>query len=111
MFLDAQSRDMNHFSYHSEQVHSVFVNGKGQTRRNIVDIKDGKGIKAVETYTVDGKRKQRNEKQLTSNELECIQKNKFIPGLFKDCIKPLKAIKTRKHKLLKRGKSRKTRVY
>jgi hypothetical protein len=100
---------MNHFSYHSEQVHSAYVNGKGQTRRNIVDIKDGKGMKAVETYTVDGKLKQRNEKQLTANELDCIQKNKFIPGLFKDCIKPLKQVTTRKQKALKRGKSRKSR--
>jgi hypothetical protein len=87
---------MDHFSYHSEQVHSVFSKGKGQTRRNIVDIKNGKGTKAVETYTVDGKRLHRNEKQLTPAELDCIKHNKFIPGLFKDCIKPLKANKPSK---------------
>ena len=80
---------MDHFSYHSEQVHSVFQKGKGQTRRNIVDIKDGKGTKAVETYDVNGKRISRKEKNLTSSELECIQRNKFVPGLFKDCVKPL----------------------
>jgi hypothetical protein len=90
---------MNTFSYKSEQVHSVFVKGKGQTRRNIVDIKNGQGIKAVETYTVDGKLKDRNEKQLTQTELDCIKRNKFVPGLFKDCIKPLKSS----------NKSRKTR--
>jgi hypothetical protein len=89
---------MDHFSYHSEQVHSVFVKGKGQTRRNIVDIKNGKGYKAVETYTANGEKKQRIEKPLTSNELDCIKRNKFIPGLFKDCIKPLKLAKTRKRK-------------
>jgi hypothetical protein len=81
---------MNTFSYHSEQVHSVFSKGKGQTRRNIVDIKNGKGSKAVETYSVDGKIKHRNEKQLTQTELDCIKRNKFVPGLFKDCIKSLK---------------------
>ena len=80
---------MNHFSYHSEQVHSAFQNGKGHTQRNIVDIKDGKGTKAVETYDVNGKSLSRKEKALTASELECIHKNKFIPGLFKDCIKPL----------------------
>lgn len=86
---------MDHFSYHSEQVHSAFQNGKGQTRRNIVDIKEGKGTKAVETYDVNGKRVSRQEKTLTASELECIQKNKFIPGLFKDCIKPLRLGATR----------------
>jgi hypothetical protein len=75
------------------------VKGKGQTRRSIVDIKNGQGTKAVETYAADGKIKQRNEKQLTQTELDCIKRNKFVPGLFKDCIKPLKAI----------NKSRKTR--
>ncbi len=90
---------MEHFSYHSEQVHSSFQKGKGQTRRNIVDIKDGKGSKAVETYDVNGKRISRQEKKLTSSELECIQRNKFIPGLFKDCIKPMRsATKTRRRK-------------
>jgi hypothetical protein len=90
---------MEHFSYHSEQVHSSFQKGKGQTRRNIVDIKDGKGSKAVETYDVNGKRISRQEKKLTPSELNCIQRNKFIPGLFKDCIKPMRsATKTRRRK-------------
>lgn len=92
---------MNAFSYHSEQVHSVFENGKGQTRRNIVDIKDGKGYKAVETYTAKGDLKGRKEKKLTREELECIQKNKFVPGLFKDCIRSIKGGN--------RGKTRKNR--
>ena len=88
---------MNHFSYHSEQIHSAFKNGKGQTRRNVVDIKNGKGYKAVETYQADGKRKSRVQKDLSIQELQCIQKSKFIPGLFKDCIKPMRpALKTRR---------------
>ncbi len=94
---------MDHFSYHSEQVHSVFVKGRGQTRRNIVDIKNGQGYKAVETYTSNGEKKQRTEKPLTSAELDCIKRNKFIPGLFKDCIKPLRPAKTRKQKRSKRN--------
>lgn len=91
---------MNHFSYHSEQVHSVFENGKGQTRRNIVNIKNGEGYKAVETYTAKGKLAKRKEKKLTPSELECIQKNKFIPGLFKDCIGRInnRGNKTRKNR-------------
>lgn len=81
---------MNHFSYHSEQVHSVFENGKGKTRRNIVNIKNGKGFKSVETYSNKGKLLTRKQKKLKKSELSCIRKNKFIPGLFKDCIKTRK---------------------
>jgi len=80
---------MDSFSYHSEQVHSLFKHGKGQTRRNIVSIRNGKGIKAVETYSMDGKHLKRKELPLTDKELQCIAKNKFVPGLFKDCITPL----------------------
>jgi hypothetical protein len=80
---------MDHFSYHSEQVHSEFKKGKGQTRRNSVSIKDGKGKKAVEVFSAEGKVLSRKEKTLTASELECIKRNKFIPGLFKDCVKPL----------------------
>jgi hypothetical protein len=87
---------MSSFSYHSEQVHSVFQKGKGETRRNIVDIKNGKGTKAVETYDASGARKSRKEKKLTSKELECISRNKFIPGLFRDCIKPLASARPNK---------------
>ncbi len=81
---------MDHFSYHSEQVHSTFSNGKGETRRNTVSIKNGKGYKSVETYTAEGKLKKKAQKDLTVKELECIQRNKFIPGLFKDCVKPMR---------------------
>ena len=98
---------MNHYSYHSEQVHSAFANGKGQTRRNIVDIKNGHGYKSVEIYRVDGTQIQRVEKHLSKSELDCIKRNKFIPGLFKDCIQPIRLQKTRKYKSPKRGKSRK----
>ena len=95
---------MNSFSYHSEQVHSMYKNGKGQTRRNIVSIQDGKGIKAVEVYTADGSQLSRKELPITAKELECIEKNKFIPGLFKDCIhmpnvtRPKRTVRRKKNK-------------
>ena len=89
---------MAHFQYHSEQLHSTFENGKGETRRNLVDIQNGKGIKAVETYSVEGKQISRKEKPLTDKEIQCIQKGQFIPGFFTDCVRPLKSSKTRKVK-------------
>jgi hypothetical protein len=79
-------KPLNHFSYHSEQVHSAFANGRGETRRNIVSIKNGKGYKMVETYGSDGKVKTKKRIPLKPNELSCIRRNKFIPGLFKKCI-------------------------
>lgn len=100
---------MDHFSYHSEQVHSFYENGKGQTRRNVVDIKDGKGTKAVETYKVDGTLKSRKEKILTPSELECIKKNQFIPGLFKDCIHPLKNNSSTRKARPKRSQTRRNK--
>jgi len=79
---------MDHFSYHSDQTHAMFRNGKGQTRRNIVSVKDGKGKKIVEFYDVDGKQVKHSEKSLTQKELDHIQQNRFIPGLFKNCTEP-----------------------
>ena len=89
---------MDHFSYSSEQIHSMFQSGKGVTQRNIVSIKDGKGTKASETYSASGKQLGRTEKDLTAKELECIQRNEFIPGLFKDCIRPLSLKNTTRKK-------------
>jgi len=79
---------MNYFSYHSEQIHKVNINGKSSTRRNIVDIKNGKGYKELNT---NGKSKR---KALTKKELSCIQNGKFVPGLFNNCIQPLRPNKT-----------------
>jgi hypothetical protein len=94
---------MNHFSYHSEQVHSDFRNGKGQTRRNIVDVKNGAGTKSVEVYDASGKVKTKKEKVLTESELNCIKRNQFIPGLFKDCVKSLSLPKPRHSRTRKRS--------
>jgi hypothetical protein len=92
---------MDHFSYSSEQIHSMFTSGKGVTQRNIVSIKNGKGTKASETYSANGKQLGRTEKELTVKELECIQRNEFIPGLFKDCIRPLKTRQKNKTRRLR----------
>jgi hypothetical protein len=70
------------FAYHSEQIHSE----GGKTRRNIVSIKNGKGYKSVEIFGANGKVKTRKRRALKKSELDCIHRNKFIPGLFKDCI-------------------------
>lgn len=92
------------FSYHSEQVHSIYENGKGMTRKNLVKINNGKGHKAVETYDVKGHKLNSAKKALTPKEITCIKKGQFIPGLFRDCVKPLKA-NMRSLKTLKRRRS------
>ena len=80
------------FVYQSEQVHST---RKG-TRRNIVSIKNGKGFKAVEIN--DNKGKHYKKKPLTTKELQCIERQKFVPGLFKDCTKRLNIRKIRRQR-------------
>jgi hypothetical protein len=75
-----------HFNYHSEQAHSMFINGKGQTKINTVDIQNGKGTKAVIIKDRRGKTVKQSHKSLTKKELNCIRKCQFIPGLFRDCM-------------------------
>ena len=72
---------MNKFSYYSEQVHSIGVNGKQKTRRNIVNIKNNKGKKIIEEG--NGKSVTRKQKNLSKKEIKHIRQNKFIPGLFR----------------------------
>ena len=100
---------MKDFFYMSEQVHSVWNDGKGKTRRNIVQIRGKNGIKAVETYDYQGKQLSRKEKALTAQELACIQRKEFIPGLFKDCIQPLEPTNAQKTQK-KHKKTRKQRA-
>jgi hypothetical protein len=80
------------FQYHSEQVHNVTVNGKSSTRKNVVNIRNGKGTKSLST---NGKTK---SKPLSKKEIQCIQKGKFIPNLFNDCVKPLRPNATKRQK-------------
>jgi hypothetical protein len=80
---------MEHFAYESHQLHSVSVNGKTIQRENKVAINNGKGKKSV-IVTENGKTR-KSEKSLNKSELRCIRKHKYIPGLFKDCLKGVNA--------------------
>jgi hypothetical protein len=90
----------NIFNYHSEQAHSMFVNGKGQTKINTVDIQHGKGTKAVIIKDRRGKTVKQSRKSLTKKEVDCIRKCQFIPGLFRDCMTCIhsKRRNSRRHK-------------
>ena len=67
---------MEDFSYHSNQIHTV----NGNTRENIVHIKNGKGVKVIKQST--GNETNVNKKPLTRKEISKIRNNTFIPGLF-----------------------------
>ena len=91
----------------SEQVRSSWENGKGQTQRHVTQVRGEHGIKSVETYDAEGKQLGRKEKKLTPNEMDCIKRNEFIPGLFNDCVKSLENGKERgKERAKERGKER-----
>jgi hypothetical protein len=74
---------MQWFAFHSEQVHSTYENGTEQTKKNIVNIKNGKGTKTV-TIVKNGKANS-STKKLSTSEVKQIKQNQFIPGLFKPC--------------------------
>ena len=73
------------FAYHSEQVHSAFHNGEGQTKVNVVNIRNGKGTKSVTMRNKRGTVIGKSTKPLTQKEIDCIRNCQFIPGLFRDC--------------------------
>ena len=75
------------FEYHSSQTHSEFHNGEGRTKVNEVNIRGKKGYKSVTIKNRAGKIMKRSKKRLTQKQIKCIQKCKFVPGLFKDCEK------------------------
>ena len=77
------------FKYDSVQKHCEFKNGKGQVRTNRVTIKGKTGYKIVTIRNKSGITR-KSKKRLTRNEISCIKKCKFIPGLFKDCTMCLK---------------------
>lgn len=73
------------FVYHSEQRHSDFVQGKGETRIQRVEIKGAKGHKEVEYQDASGKTTRRVKIVLKPREVEQIKKNQYINGLFQEC--------------------------
>ena len=80
---------MDKFVYHSEQVHSTFENGAMKTKKNIVNIENGKGTKTVTMVTNGNSRS--STKKLSAAEIRKIRKNEFIPKLFKSCTDCLNA--------------------
>ena len=77
------------YHYTSEQSHSEFTNGKRRMKTQRVTINGPKGYKEVIT-SMNGKRRT-SKKKLTKKEIECIRRCQFVPGLFKDCERCLKA--------------------
>ena len=67
---------------------------RGMTRRNDISISNNKGIKSVSILDLNGKQVFQNSIPLTKKEISCIRKNRFIPNLFKDCVKEIHTIKT-----------------
>lgn len=72
------------FEYKSVQHHSIIVDGKEKTKVNAVEIHGLSGTKSV-TILESGKKPRTKTKRLSHNEIECIRRCKFIPGLFSDC--------------------------
>ena len=73
------------FVYHSEQSHSDFVQGKGETRIQRVEITGKKGQKEVEYRDTSGRIIRRVKIALKPREVEQIKKNQYIKGLFQEC--------------------------
>jgi hypothetical protein len=57
----------------------------GQGRRNIVQIRNGKGIKQVEVLGSQGEVTKSKTRRLTPQESQQILRGKFIPGLWRNC--------------------------
>ena len=74
------------FEYHSDQVHTVHRNGKGNTTINSVNISGTTGTKEVIVRSAKGKILNKSRKALRKKEIECIRNRKFVPGLFNSCI-------------------------
>jgi len=71
---------MTDFSYQSTQI--AMKGGKKLVRN--VTIKNGKGYKSVERYC-KGKCNSTMKRRLILKEIQMIQRNQYIPGLFKNC--------------------------
>jgi hypothetical protein len=72
------------YHYKSTQEHTTMMNGKERTKRTSVEIHGTKGTKEVEIIET-GRAPQKKTMRLKKNEISCIRRCKFIPGLFNDC--------------------------
>lgn len=94
--------------FHSEQVHYSAEDGQGEGNRNIVHIKNDKGYKEHANIDANGTTRKRTRHALTRNEIESIEKRKFIPALFRCCRKTRKANNSRKTRKANRVQRKKT---
>lgn len=78
------------FKYNSVQTYSDFKNGKGHTKTNRVTIRNKTGFKMITIRNKAGRITKKSKKRLSQNEIKCIKKCQFVPGLFKDCESCLK---------------------
>jgi hypothetical protein len=70
------------------------INGHLKTVRKVC-IKDGKGYKMITKYS-GGRKVFSVKKPIDEKQIELIQQNKFIPGLFNDCANCNKTRKNRR---------------
>lgn len=82
--------------------------GKPHGSRNIVEIKNGKGIKIKEVLTETGNVKHHHKHTLKNKEIKHILKGKFLPGLWSDVIIPV-CLPIQNSKNSKKSNSSKTR--
>jgi hypothetical protein len=71
---------MADFNYQSKQ---IAITGGDKLVKN-VNIKNGKGYKSVKRY-YNGKCNHTMKRNLMSDEIKMIRRNKYIHGLFNDC--------------------------
>ena len=71
--------------YYSSSLTFSSRNGKGEGKKNIVSVKNGKGFKQVEILNSAGKTLGKTRRNLKKNEIETITRGKFMPGLWRNC--------------------------
>lgn len=99
---------MTKFSYKSHQMHFRAMNGTTKQQENIVNIKNNKGTKTVKV-TENGKTR-KSTRTLTEDNINCIRKHQFIPGLFSDCLRDANlrlAVSNTRRATKKKGKATK----
>lgn len=85
------------FHFNSSETHTVMVNGRQETKRQNVNVTNGKGTKTL--IVSDNRGTHKSTKKLNKQELNNIKNRKFMPNLFSDCKKCLRPLnKTRKNR-------------
>jgi len=91
--------------YHSETLNWSSDPKQGRTHgtKNIVNIKDGKGVKIAIALDASGKPIQTKKKTLKAAEIKNIVKGSFVPGLWNNC-KTANCSKNRKTRKMRKTK-------